>query len=137
MVDAINMESVGDMHSVIDRLSAFVWLTCALVGPGAFVHAESSQDGRAKPGCDHRLISMLVSPDDAWTALVDEATCSDGAYQTVITDTVQIVRDSEQPTKENDVFSVDEGGHPENRPLIQWLSTEKLRSLFRIDHLSD
>jgi hypothetical protein len=93
---------------------------------------------RGELECERGTISMLVSPDDAWVALVQEGVCSDGGFVTISTDTVRLVRrdlvdtiqlalHSEKPEHENDVLVVDDYGHPENRPLIQWLSTRKLQ----------
>jgi hypothetical protein len=71
---------------------------------------------------------MLVSPDDAWTALIQEDLCSHGpAFTTSILDRVQLVRRNEESKENSDVLIVDEGGHPENRPLTQWLSPKKLQ----------
>lgn len=88
--------------------------------------------------CERETISMLVSPDNAWVALVQEGVCSDGGSVTISTDTVRLARrDSiekiqltsrhEKPEYENDILVVDYYGHPENRPLIQWLSPQKLQ----------
>jgi hypothetical protein len=88
--------------------------------------------------CERETISMLVSPDNAWIALVQEGVCSDGGFVTISTDTVRLARREaideiklspcqENPTSENDILVVDYYGHPENRPLIQWLSPQKLQ----------
>lgn len=79
-------------------------------------------------GCARETIAMLVSPDDAWTALIQEDLCSHGpAFTTSILDRVQLVRRNEESKENSDVLIVDEGGHPENRPLTQWLSPKKLQ----------
>jgi hypothetical protein len=75
--------------------------------------------------CQRETISMLVSPDNTWVALVQEGWCSDGRFVTVSTDTVRLARrDSidqiqlalrdEKPEHENDILVVDYYGHPEN-----------------------
>jgi hypothetical protein len=88
--------------------------------------------------CERETISMSVSPDNTWVALVQEGWCSDGGFVTISTDTVRLARrDSidqiqlaprdEKPLHENDVLVVDYYGHAENRPLIQWLSPQRLQ----------
>jgi hypothetical protein len=93
---------------------------------------------RGELDCERETISALVSPDNAWVALVQEGVCSDGGFVTISTDTVQLARRdltdtiqlaprAEKPEHENDIFVVDHYGHAENRPLTQWLSPRKLR----------
>jgi hypothetical protein len=64
--------------------------------------------------------------------------CSDGGFLTVSTDTVQLARHEvtdvvhlaprpDEPEHDNDILVVDYYGHPENRPLIQWLSSRELQ----------
>lgn len=91
-----------------------------------------------KPGCERQAISMLISPDDMWVALVHEDVCSDGAFVTTVTDTVQLARrdaidaiklatHADVPKHENDVFAVDVYGYSQLRPLTRWLSLKKLQ----------
>jgi len=91
----------------------------------------------AEGGCWRSTISALTSPDDAWVALVRQDVCSDGAFVTTVVDKVQLVRRNsigtiplgplpDEPIHENDVFAVEDGGHPADRPLIRWLSADKL-----------
>jgi hypothetical protein len=94
---------------------------------------------RAQVTCERETISMAVSPDNTWVALVQEGVCSNGALVTVSTDTVRLAarRDAaeaiqlaprvEKPGYDNDILVVDYYGHPESRPLVQWLSREKLQ----------
>lgn len=90
-----------------------------------------------KAGCQRETISMSVSPDNAWIALVQEDICSDGAFVTTITNTILLVRHdsieniplaahAETPAHPNDIFTMDKPG-PENRPTIRWLSAAKLQ----------
>jgi hypothetical protein len=83
-------------------------------------------------------ISAVVSPDNARVALVQEGVCSDGRLVTISTDTVQLARRDatdtihlaprpDTPQHDNDILVVDYYGHPENRPLVQWLSPQKLQ----------
>jgi hypothetical protein len=93
-------------------------LLAAAVGAGAAPEA----------GCDRQTLSLLASPDDAWTALIYQDLCSHGpAFTTVILDRVQLVRRGEESREDSDVLVVEDGGHPENRPLTQWLSPQKLQ----------
>jgi hypothetical protein len=92
------------------------------------LHFVMTSAGPAMAECEGEMISMLVSPDDGWVALVQEVVCSgEGFGTTAITDGVQIVRRGEVPEKGNDVFGVDEGGRAEIRPLTRWLSPQKLQ----------
>ena len=69
----------------------------------------------------------MVSPDDSRVAFVQEEVCSDGAFQTTILDYVQLVRRGVEPTRENDIFAVEEHGVAKYRPLLQWLSSHELQ----------
>jgi hypothetical protein len=93
---------------------------------------------RGEVRCERQSISVEVSPDSSWVALVQEGVCSDGGLVTVSTytvpliqrnlsDTIQLGRRSEEPDHEGDVFVVDDYGSPQNRPLLQWLSPRKLQ----------
>jgi hypothetical protein len=88
--------------------------------------------------CQRETISMQVSPDNAWIALIQEGWCTDGGLVTTSTNTVRLVQRAstdeiqlaprrEKPEYENDVLVVDYYGHPENRPLVQWLSPRRLQ----------
>jgi len=112
-------------------LALFFFTTGAALLPGT---AQAQEKG----GCQRRTISVLMSPDDAWVALVQEDMCSDGYFVTTLTDTVQLARcdttaavqltwHPDKPKHENDVFALDEHGQPENRPLTRWLSAQKLQ----------
>jgi hypothetical protein len=83
---------------------------------------------KARAECQSELVSFLLSPDNAWAALVQEELCTgDGPASAGVTDTVQIVERGQEPTHLNDVFGVEEHGRPENRPLIRWLAARKLQ----------
>jgi hypothetical protein len=79
-------------------------------------------------GCDSEIISQALSADHAWRALVREEVCGDGAFTTTISDVVHIVGASNDGgiMTEGEVFAVDEGGHPYNRPVIRWLAPRLL-----------
>jgi len=76
--------------------------------------------------CDSDTVADSASPNGSWIAVVQEDTCTDGAFVTNISDVVHLLKGREKPTKENSVFSLDEHGHPENRPLLDWLSSGEL-----------
>jgi hypothetical protein len=116
--------------------SAFSYLKIATISAGVMVSNGLATAREFE--CERGTISVLVSPDDAWVALVQEGVCSDGGFVTISTDTVRLVRRdlvdtiqlalrSEKPGHEKDVLVVDHYGHWENRPLIQWLSARKLQ----------
>jgi hypothetical protein len=118
------------------RLSALRCLRIVLAA-GVIV-ANGIAMARGELECERETISALVSPDNAWVALVQEGVCSDGGLVTISTDTVQLARRdstdaiqlaprSEKAEHENDILVVDYYGHPENRPLTQWLSPRKLQ----------
>jgi hypothetical protein len=118
-------------------MAALIWLR--IVSIAIVVHLLTgtalAQEGA---GCERETVSALSSPDDDWVALVQEDICSDGAFVTTVTDTIQLARQdltppvqlswhAEEPKHENDVFALDEHGRPENRPITQWLSPRKLQ----------
>jgi hypothetical protein len=77
--------------------------------------------------CDIERLSTFPSPDDMWVMAVDEYACSGKSFGTSgITDVVQLFRKGDKPTRQNDVFAVNESGHPEYRPQVRWLSPTKL-----------
>lgn len=106
-----------------------------IVGTAILPRASLAEE---RGGCQRETISVLISPDNSRVALAQEDTCSDGYFVTTVTDTVELARrevgdavhldqHADKPKHENDVFALDEGGHPENRPFMRWLSTNKLQ----------
>jgi hypothetical protein len=100
--------------------------------------------GPGKAGCERQTVSFAVSRDDSsaddpWVALLQESVCTDGAFVTVFSHVVQLVRKSQAPQAiglgwrhdapehENDVLFVDTGTRLEHRPLLQWTSPSKLQ----------
>ena len=103
------------------------WLMALLFSTGGIVLAGAAL-AEEKAECERETISMLLSPDDAWVALVQEDVCSGGGFATTgVTDTVQLIRRSEEPKHENDIFALEEHGNPLNRPVTRWLSPQKLQ----------
>jgi hypothetical protein len=104
----------------------------------AVILVNTLAPARGEVECQRETISAMVSPDNAWVALVQEGVCSDGGFLTISTDTVQLARHDitdvvhlaprpDKPEHDNDILVVDYYGHPENRPLIQWLSRRELQ----------
>jgi hypothetical protein len=88
--------------------------------------------------CNREPIAMLLSPDNAWVALVHEGECSDGGFANTSTDVVKLVRreaigavelapSPDRPDHENDVLVLDYYGHFEYRPVLKWLSARELQ----------
>jgi hypothetical protein len=114
----------------------FAYLKVMLITAGG-AEAVATELARGEAGCWRSTISTSISPDNAWVALVQQDVCSDGAFVTTVVDKVQLVRrisidaiplgpHADEPIHENDVFAVEDGGYPEERPLIRWLSSDKL-----------
>jgi hypothetical protein len=113
-------------------------LTLLLVGVSCMILADTAV-GQVRAGCDRLTVAVQLSPDDEWAALVQESVCTDGAFVTVMTDVVQLVRHSQlgkeirlawqhdQANHEGDVFGLDIHGHREDRPRLRWLSSTKLQ----------
>jgi hypothetical protein len=88
--------------------------------------------------CQREPISMLLSPDNDWIAMVQEGTCSNRLGVTVSTDIVQLVPREDlqtvklgstldQPEHDNDILSLDYYGHFESRPTLKWISPKNLQ----------
>jgi hypothetical protein len=132
------MESSESMQvPKVGQTTASCCLTILFFTTGAAMLGGTAL-AQEKGGCQRETISVLMSPDDTWVALVQEDTCSDGYFVTTVTDTVQLARrdttdtvqltrHADVPKHENDVFALDEHGRPENRPLARWLSPQELQ----------
>jgi hypothetical protein len=90
----------------------------------------------AEVRCERETISILVSPDYAWVALVKDGVCTQersivaSRYTVRLTRTdsigeIQLAPRHEEPEYENDILEVSDYGV--NRPIIQWLSSRKLQ----------
>ena len=116
-------------------LSQFIIRQCGMAGCWlGIAHAITMRPaiagnvpGKDVPGCSRDEIGMMWSPDNSWLALMQEEVCSDGGYVTTIIDYVQLVRRGVKPTRENDVFAIEEHGDAKLRPVLQWLSSTKLQ----------
>ena len=69
--------------------------------------------------CEHAVIERAVSPDGAWAAVIDEATCEVDWGGTDIIAGVQLVS-MRDPTMIGDVLGVETGGHADMRPRVAW-----------------
>jgi hypothetical protein len=83
------------------------------------------------PGCEQRkALSQATSPDGAWVATIFNNICNDGAFVTVISDSVEITRPDEQPApipRAGVVFGMDD--HPFDVPKalsVKWITPRSL-----------
>jgi hypothetical protein len=60
-----------------------------------------------------------------------ENICNDGAFVTILFDTVQLSRRGDEPNKAIDVLSVEVSGRPDDRPKTRWLSGTELQITVR------
>jgi len=74
-------------------------------------------------------ISEAVSPDGTWRAVVDETTI-EGVVATAVTADVHLVSVID-PTKREDILTVDTGGHHEDRPGVTWTAANVMRVTVR------
>lgn len=94
--------------------------------------ATTAQADDAHGGCQQELISVLMSPDDAWIAMVQEEICSGfGIATSGTTDVVQLVRRGEKPNDNNNVFAIEELGHSEIVQLPDGFRRKDCRSRFQ------
>jgi hypothetical protein len=89
------------------------------------VYRLSNSSGQ-KGECQRETISRAISQDSFWIAYVYEDIRSDGYFTTVVADTVHLVR-AHKHQLEGDVFTIDTGGDPTNRPILKWLSSRLLQ----------
>lgn len=125
------MRATGDeMKSSCDegvKILAVSFVFFWIIIPATLIHASGKES--ISSACHREIISKVESPDHNWVALLREDICSDGAFTTVVTNTVQLLRNGEAPRQEGDVFGLDSGGHPEERPIIEWLAPRLLQIL--------
>ncbi len=112
--------------------SHFVRLIVLCVGSG-LVPSPSN----AAAECTSRVISTLLSPDDSWIAVVRETVCSNEGFAMGSTgDAVELIRSGAElpmniqrgiePTNGNIVLGLDRGSW-KDRPIVQWLSPNKMQ----------
>ncbi len=76
--------------------------------------------------CEHAIVARVPSPDGAWEARVDEATCLFGLGVGGIIAGVHLVS-TRDPARFADLLGVDTGGHEEARPLLAWTAPDVLQ----------
>src|SRR5262245_46170585 len=81
-------------------------------------------NGKAR--CERDTLDTVVSPDESWRAVLVEEACSDGAFVTTVTYTVQLVRRDAVPRREDDIFAIDAAGQPQNSVSTSWTSPHEL-----------
>ncbi len=74
-----------------------------------------------KDTCDHAIVTRAVSPDGAWEAVVDEATCGVGWFAMDVTAGVRLISGTD-PARTSDVLGVDTGGNADERPHLAWIA---------------
>lgn len=113
--------SVSDRNGAMlwDQLKRFALLTVALV-------ETSGAPSDSGAGCTSDVLARSVSPTGAWTTVLRRDVCSDGAFTTVVSDVVQ-VGSVRSPGRAADVFGLDEGGYPEDRPVVKWTGPDTLQ----------
>lgn len=115
---------------------ALEWKTLPLF-VSALISLSAAGYAQEGGGCLRETISIQASPDDKWIALVQEDTCSDGHFVTVVNDVVELTlrngletillkQHPDAPRHENDIFSTEEHGAPEFRPVTRWLTPTSL-----------
>lgn len=83
--------------------------------------------------CDATAMAVVPSPDRAWEAVTDHVVCSTGGFATTTVDDVVRVRRPGDALKRGtellpgDVFTIDEGGDSSQRPILLWLSPQRLQ----------
>jgi len=94
---------------------------------GAVVFALSMLWDAVKPGCTVLVLDRLPSPDGAWVAVSEEATCDVGLLaMTDVAVGVHLVT-TKPPVRDIHLLGVDTGGHESERPLIAWSAPDLLR----------
>ena len=76
--------------------------------------------------CEHAILTRVPSPDGAWEARVDEATCEVGPWMMDITAEVHLVS-TRDPARFAVLLGVDTGGHEKERPRLAWTAPDVLQ----------
>ena len=101
-----------------------------LIGSGLLVLWAASP-GKEISGDERWAVGTFPSPDDAWMAVVGEhAYSGSGRADTSQFEAVQLVRyvrHQGNPLDPSYVFTMEPGGDPEDRLLLQWLGPRKLQ----------
>src|SRR5258708_40091887 len=94
------------------------------------------------PNCEQRqVLSQAMSPDGAWVATLYNNICSDGAFVTTISDSVEVTRRNEpatpMPVAGRTVFGMDD--HPDGVPkplAVRWTAQRGLEITIPNDALA-
>ncbi|HVA13942.1 MAG TPA: hypothetical protein VNF99_11880, partial [Stellaceae bacterium] len=80
------------------------------------------------PGCQRTQVAALVSPNEAWIAVIQEEICEGpGIATTGVSDVVRLVPRGNKPEVGEDVFAIEEDGDPAYHPVLRWLTPRELR----------
>ncbi len=79
-----------------------------------------------KDTCEHAIVARVPSPDGAWEARVDEATCGVGLGGMDITAEAHLVS-TRGPARFADLLGVDTGAHEDERPRLEWTAPDVLQ----------
>ncbi len=78
------------------------------------------------PGCHQTTLSVLRSPDTAWTAVIDQEVCSGvGIASTSVTNVVSLLEAGEKPELGNAVLAFD--AVVNQLPIMEWVYSDKLQ----------
>ena len=82
--------------------------------------------GGREDTCEHAIVVRLPSPDGAWEARVDEATCEVGLSGAAIVAEAHLVS-TRDPARFADLLGVQTGGHEDDRPRLAWTAPDVLQ----------
>ena len=79
------------------------------------VTGDGDRDG--KDNCEHAIVARVPSPDGAWEARIDEATCLFGFGTGAVVAGAHLVS-TRDPARSADLLGVQTGGHKDERPSL-------------------
>ena len=91
--------------------------------------AHGARPGRIEVGgdsCEVAIVGRVSSPDGAWDAVLNEATCPVGLGGMDITTGVHLVS-TRDPARTVVLLGVDTGGHEDERPRLAWTAPDVLQ----------
>jgi hypothetical protein len=115
---------VARFASVIAFSGAFLLAWCSNSNAMGFLFRP--------PNCEQRqVLSQAMSPDGAWVATLYNNICSDGAFVTEISDSVEVTRPNEpatpMPVAGRTVFGMDDRPFDVPKPLaVRWTAQRSL-----------
>lgn len=97
-----------------------------LLVAAAFVFGGKTANS-ASGGCTTKSAQPLVSPDGAFSAIVKQNACEAGyAFTGTANYVVEVVSQTDS-TKHMLVFSTEDSGYSDQRPVLNWLAPESLQ----------